>query len=925
MSDFFRRLAWWRRRRVADEELREELEFHLAEEAAEREDDGLPSADARRRAHLDLGNALLIREDVRSLWTWTALEQLVQDVRYALRTMVRYRLVVGLAVLSLALGIGANTAIYSFMDALLFRALPVPQPDSLVVVTWHSKPFSMGRPATSGSEFVMRAMNGSTSRDPSGVDASIVPFGAFERLQQVSGPVLSGLFAYYPGARLNVIVRGEAEAANGEYVTGGFLSTLQVVPAEGRGLLPDDDRTGAPPVVVISSGYGARRFGSARAAIGQTILINNVAFTVVGVTPEYFSGIDPGTIPDIYLPLRSVMLLEGGPLEGVFDPNYYWLNVIGRLRPGIRLADAQNVLATPFQQWVRSTATTSAELANLPALRLQTGAGGLDTLRRRFSKPVYVLLAMVGLILAIACANTANLLLARSTARRREIAVRLAIGAGRPRIIRQLLTESVVLALVSGALGVFVAFVSIQTLSRLLANGQEVNGQVSGLIDARLDWRVLGVTLVLSIASGLLFGLAPALQSTRPSLMPALKDASLADSHRRPRLWPRLAVTQSLIVAQLVMSLLLLVAAGLFARTLTNLQSVELGFDPEHLLLFDVNAAQAGRSPSETASFYADLRRRLSEAPGVRDATLAHASLIAAGRGLPISVDGARPLEARILNAGPAILKTMDIRVLRGRDLDDRDGSSATPAVVISDLFARSYFPGRDPIGRLIHLGGPSPVDFEVVGIAANAHYGSLKRQVPPVVYLPYSLVAFPPLGQMTFVVRTAGDPLQYASVVRSIVRRGDPRVPVTRMRTQSAEIEQTLNQEIIFARLCAAFALLALVMACIGLYGVMAYGVTRRTPEIGIRIALGARQRTVMWMVLREVCALAAVGLTISVPVALFAARLVESFLFDLKPNDPPTIVSAVGVLVLASLLAGCGPARRAARINPTAALRAE
>ena len=529
------------------------------------------------------------------------------------------------------------------------------------------------------------------------------------------------------------------------------------------------------------------------------------------------------------------------------------------------------------------------------------------------------------MILLIACANTANLLLARSTARRREIAVRLAVGAGRPRIIRQLLTESVVLALVSGALGVFVAFVSIQALSQLLANGQEANGQQAVLIDARLDWRVLSVTLVLSIASGLFFGLAPALQSTKPSFIPALKDTWRAHRHRRPRLLPRLPAMQSLIVSQLIMSLLLLVAAGLFARTLTNLQSVELGFDPDHLLLFEVNAAQAGRSTPETAAFYADLRRRLSEAPGVRDATLAHASLIAAGRGLPFSVDGVRASAARVLNAGPAYLKTMGIRVLRGRDLDDRDGRGRTPVVVISDLFARTYFPDRDPVGRRLQLGGRSPGDFEIVGIAGEAHYGNLKRDVPPVIYLPYDQTAFPPLGQMTFVVRTVVDPLQYGPVVRDIVRQADPRVPVMRMRTQTDEIEQTLNQEIIFARLCMAFAVLALVMACIGLYGTMAYGVMRRTPEIGIRIALGARQGTVMWMVLREVCVLAVAGLAISVPIALSASTLVQSFLFEVRPNDPYTLVSAVVVLVLAALLAGCGPARRAARISPAVALRAD
>jgi predicted permease len=923
MSALFDRVAWWRRRRAREEDLREELEFHLGEEAADRQCEGLSPDVARRRAHLDLGNTLLIREEARTLWTWIPFERLVQDVRYALRTMIRNRLVAGLAIVSLALGIGANTAIYSFMDALLFRALPVPDPSSLVVVRWHSRPFRIQLAPGADWEFVMHGMDGNTWSSPSGTTATIVPFPAFPRLREASHSTFSALFAYFPAGRLNVAVRGEAEVATGEYVSADFFPGLQVLPVAGRAFVPDDDRTGAVPVALLSGPYAVHRFGSAQAAINGTVVINNVAFTVVGVTPDRFTGIDPATVPDIYLPLHSVVALDGQSAESFADANNYWLTVMGRLRPGVRIADAQTVLATPFQQWVRSTATSRAELANLPALQLDSGAAGLDTLRRRFSRPVYVLLVMVGLILAIACANTANLLLSRAAARRREIAVRLAIGAGRLRLIRQLLTESVVLALVSGGLGVGVALISIRSLSRWLANGADASGrQTAVLIAAHLDWRVLTVTAILSIACGLLFGLAPAFQSTTFSVMPALKDAPMAP---RRRVWARVTATQSLIVAQLVMSLLLLVAAGLFVRTLANLRSVDLGFAPDHLLLFDVNAAQTGRTQTDTARFYADLQRRLSETPGVTGATLAHASLIAAGRSRELLVEGAPTIAPRLLNAGPGYLHTMGIPLLRGRDLDGRDAPDASrPGAVVSEAFARAYFPDRDPIGRLIRLDRAHPIDLEIVGIAANAHYGSLKRQVPPIVYVPYDQPAGS-LLQVTFAVRTAGDPLAFASIIRDVVRRADPGVPVMRLRTQTAEIDQALNQEILFARLCTAFALLALVMACIGLYGTLAYGVTRRTPEIGIRVALGARQATVMWMVLREVCALAAVGLAISLPIALFATRLVQSYLFELTPNDPFTIGSAVAVLVASALLAGMGPARRASRVSAAVALRAD
>jgi macrolide transport system ATP-binding/permease protein len=593
--------------------------------------------------------------------------------------------------------------------------------------------------------------------------------------------------------------------------------------------------------------------------------------------------------------------------------------MMGRLRPGVSLAQAQAALATPFAQWVASTATNDREAANLPVLRFEEGAGGLDSLRRRYSKPLYVLLAMVGLILAIACANTANLLLARATARRREMAVRLSVGAGRLRLVRQLLIESVLLASLGGALGILVAMAGIGVLTRLLANGQE-----GFTLHAELNWHVLLVTLGLSLLCGVLFGLAPAIQSTRPALMPTLKDTRVSEPRTRVRNGlPRLSLTQALVVAQIAISLLLLVAAGLFAQTLSNLESVQLGFNRDNVLLFEVNAPQAGYPESEAPAFYANLRRRLSLIPGVRDATLSHASLIRAGMLLPINVDGVPARGTRILSTGPAFFTTMQIPVLRGREIDERDRRETLPVAMVSDLFARTYFGNQNPVGRPITVGGPSPREFQIIGVAATTRYGSLKGEPPPVVYLPYAQV--PRLRQMTYALRTDGDPLRYVSAVRAMVREADARVPVTNVKTQAADIEQTINQEIVFARLCSAFAMLALIIACVGLYGTMAYAVARRTSEIGIRMALGARRGSVIWMVLHEVGVLVAVGLAISVPIALGTSRFVESFLFDLEPNDPGALALAVAILLSAALVAGYGPARRASRIGPMIALRHE
>jgi macrolide transport system ATP-binding/permease protein len=434
------------------------------------------------------------------------------------------------------------------------------------------------------------------------------------------------------------------------------------------------------------------------------------------------------------------------------------------------------------------------------------------------------------------------------------------------------------------------------------------------------------VTLLLSLACGILFGLTPALQSTRVDLTAGLKTARAGQTggHRHASV-AGLSLSHLLVAAQIALSLLLLVAAGLFVRTLSNLQSVTLGFNRDNVLLFEVNARQAGYQDAQIPQFYAGLRQRLAAIPGVRHATLSHASLIRAGRQLPISVAGVPARDARILGTGPAFLSTMEIPLLSGREIEERDRPDSPPVAVVNELFAKTYFGDENPLGRHITLEGPKPHEIDIIGVSENARYGGLKDKIPPVVYIPYAQVTRPPLQQMTYALRTGADPLAFVKSVRDIVRAADPRVPVTNVRTQTAEIDQTINQEIVFARLCTAFAVLALVIACVGLYGSMAYSVARRTSEIGIRVALGARPDAVLWMVLREVCALAAAGLAIGLPIAFGASRLVASFLFAMTPNDPEALTVAAIALVSAVLLAGYVPARKASRIDPMVALRHE
>ncbi len=928
---FLHKFGLWLDRRRKEQELRQELQFHLDEEAERRRSDGMSDDDARQAARRDLGNVTLLQENVRAVWTFTWLEQLVQDVRYALRMMRNNRAFTALAVLSLALGIGANTAIYSFMDAILLRSLPVPEPEALAVMNWRAK-----NPRGPGKErlpFVMHSGNGSTYREDTGIISGIFPFPAVEIFQKADG-VFSSVFAYYPSPRLNVVVGGQANFASGEYISGEYFRGLAVRPAAGRFIAADDDRVGAPPIAVVSYGFSQKHFGEPASAAGQPILINSIPFTVVGVTPPGFFGVDPAAAPDVYLPMRGNLLDDGAGLERVqpqdyLDGNYYWIEVMGRLRRGVTREQAEAVLAPRFQQWVTGTATAE-ERANLPALVVKEGGGGLDSLRRQYSRPLSVLLIMVALILAIACANIANLLLARATARRREMAVRLSMGAGRFRLMRQLLTESALLASVGATLGVLVAIWGVRFLTVLLASGRE-----TFTLSAELNWHVLGATLVVSLLCGVLFGLAPAVQATRADVLPALKETRASESRRLARhALLGMKLSHVLVVSQIAISLLLLVAAGLFVRTLSNLQSTELGFNRDHVLLFELNARKAGHRDPGIAMFYADLRRQLSAIPGVLDVSFSHASLIRAGRQFPIRVAATPAPGTRILSIGPRFFTTMQIPLALGRAIDDRDQPGSAPVAVVNELFAKTYFDGENPIGRRIGVGGTFQgdggelrqwQDVEVVGVSANVRYSGLKQNFLPVVFLPYNQKAARSVDQMTFALRTAGDPVSYVKTVRDIVQQADARMPLTNVKTQAAEINQTINQEIVFAKLCSAFALLALAIACVGLYGTMAYTVARRTGEIGIRMALGAQRRTVVLMVLREVFLLAAVGLAISVPAALGASRFVESFLFGMKPNDPRALAFAVATLLCAALLAGYVPARRASRINPITALRHE
>jgi len=910
-----------------DTEVAQELESHLQHEIDDNLARGMNSEEARRQAYLKLGNPLVIRDKVwetnRIAWA----EDVWRDLRYAARILAKTPSFTLVALLVMALGIGANTAIYSFLDSLLLRSLPVSDPSSLVVLKWHARSIE--------GDFVMQSMSGDVWSDSRWASVSdIFPYPAFSIFEKER--VFSDVFAYCHTREVrsaNLLIKGQPETASGELVSGRYFQGLRVKAASGRLIAPEDDRTGAPPVVVLSYGFAERHFGSAATPAGQSIVISKVPFTIIGVAPPEFFGVDPSSVPDFYVPMQTKVSLGASDTFGFresdyLDGNDYWMQVMARLRPGVTLQQAQAELAPKFQQWVATTATTDQQRANLPVLHLDPGGKGIDTLRRRFSKPFFLLMILVELILAIACFNVANLLLARASSRRREIALRLSQGASRSRVVRQLLTESVLLSSVGAGLGLAFAAWVIQFLSAALP---EDTGTFA--LDAHLNWHVLAITAGLALLTGIGFGLVPALQSTNLELTSALKETvgtrqpAIHRSQGWWRDWP-VSMNQVLVVGQVAISLLILVAAGLFVRTLSNLESINLGFNRNNVLLFDVNARQSGHRDPEISEFYFRLREQLAAIPGIRSASLARGTLISGEDQRPISVGGTPPDPAnRHFIIGPYFLNTMQIPILAGRDIDEHDRPGSLPVAVINEEFAKKNFAGQNPLGRhLILWDDNKPArDMEIVGVAKNAQYGSLKRDIPPLIYIPFNQGTPILPNEMTFALRTTGDPLAYVDAVREIVHRADSRLPVSKVRTQKLEVDDGMREETVLAQLCTAFAILALTIASVGLYGTISSSVARRTGEIGIRIALGAQRGPVLWMILREVLLLAGAGLAISLPLVLGTSKFLQSFLFQMKPNDPRAMIAAVAILLVTALLAGAVPARRAAYIDPMTALRHE
>ncbi|PYV43019.1 MAG: hypothetical protein DMG06_12190 [Acidobacteria bacterium] len=831
---------------------------------------------------------------------------MLNDLRYGIRTLLKNPSFTAVAVTTLALGIGANTAIFSLIDAVMLKKLPVKDPEQLVVLRW------VARHGPSGG-----ASGWAGCPNPEGlIHTCSFPYPAFEQMR-AENRVLSGLFAIAGPGQLNVSVSGQASLASGLCVSGDFFSTLGVAPWLGRAIGKEDDQVAAPPVAVISYGYWERQFRSDPSIVGKSLVLNRFPFTVIGISPPTFYGLQPGQKPDIWLPLSTQPQLFAHQWGASFEGDSWWLWIIGRLRQGVTEQQARADLDVIFRQSLTAAPKPAFEPDDDPRLELTSISTGLFFLRKMFFQPLLVLMAAVGVVLLIACGNVANLLLARAAARQKEIALKLALGAGRARLLRQLLTESLLLAAAGGSAGVLLAYWAAD-----IATGWMIPSH----LDVQPNLRVLGFTAAASLLTGVLFGLAPALRATRVDLAPALKvNPSTLSTKFQQRGRSRLELGGILVASQVAMTLILLIGATLLVRTLRNLSNLDVGFNPRRILLFSVDPTLNGYQANRIAPLYSELLAKLKVLPGVLTASFSMDSLISGGlESGDIFLEGT-PKSGIVnrLRVGPHFFETMGIPLVLGRTFGSGDNSQAGPKVaLVNQTLARRYFSGQNPIGR--RLGRENTLDTEIVGVVADAKYDELRREISPTVYLPY-LQVMGDGSAVCFELRTAGNPASLIPAVRRTVEEVDVNLPLFGVTTQTEQIDQSLFQERWIARLSACFGLLALVLAWVGLYGVMSYAVARRTSEIGIRMALGAQPQDVLRLVVRQGMAVTLVGIVIGLGGAMVATRLLASFLFGVRATDPMTFLGAALLMAAVAFLASYIPARRATKVDPMVALRYE
>lgn len=844
------------------------------------------------------------------MWGWVSLERFWQDLRYAARMLHKSPGFTAIGVLSLALGIGANTSVFSVLDSVLLKSLPVRHPEQLRILTWirHGDPIGM------------RSHSGYAIPDDQGrtVDGSF-SYAAYEIFRNTV-PQFSDLVAFAQN-QFTVTDHVTTDLAFGHYVSGNYFTGLGAQPLIGRPILPADDAPGKPGVAVLTHLYWSRRFASDPSIVGRAILVNREPVTVVGVMPPSFQGLMPGRAIDLFVPIS--MVAETAPTYySLTAPDIWWVQIFGRLKRNASEAAATAAVQAALARHMDSYTGATIPVSNRPKIVLEPGNRGVGLLRGSIQTSIYILATIAGLVLFIACVNLANLLLARHTARAREIAIRISLGAGRWRLVRHMLAESMLLAGMGGIAGLLLARPMLRLLLNFFAGASTLS------IDARVDIRALGFTFAVSVVTALLFGTMPAWRATHVNVGSGLKETMTI----APGRGSRSSLGRYLVSVQIALSLLLVVGTGLFLRTLLSLAAVDLGFQTDKILTFQTDPGRSGYKPDQLGALYRRLEARINSIPGVESVGMSQLPLIGGvvtNGPIRFSVSDKTIKQTWFLYCSDSFLSTMRIPVLLGRDLSAADFDRAIPSAVVNETLVKKYLSAANPIGQIFYP--PRWVDdrnnskpFTIVGVARDAHYRGVRDEAPPTAYIPFA--SRPPGdSRMVFVIRTRLVPLSLASAVRRAVASIDPNLPVAEMRTEREQIDHSLGTERLFATLVTMFGIIAVILAAIGLYGVMAFSVNHRIGEIGVRMALGAQRGDVRWMVLRQSLFMAVLGIFVGVPSALLLTSTVRKLLYGVTPNDPASVAGAVIVMLVVAALAAWIPARRASRVDPMVALRYE